>query len=449
MKSIVVRMTAAAVLLAAWQPVGAVDPFTLGGPGVDPDDFRVTVFAEGLDFPFGMQQLSDGSLLVATSDPGAGSSYFASTGKLRRFVDADLNGVADAAGTVVADSLPSSLTALRVFGDLAAVMSNTGVITVLRQGTTPADTWSSEGPLTVSGLSGWLHPPSSLSVRDTPGVPGSYDVLFQLGSKANFVETTDTATIDGLGLVSETLQGDSLYLVRLTDGGTSVTASNLTQIADGLRNPAGHAFHPATGDLYFQDNGIDTPGNSNEAFSPDELNRIAASDIGGAVENFGFPNNYIVYRTGAVVGGAGVQAELAFHAIPIADGEESEGAVQLAFAPDSFPDGLDDGLFVGFHGRFNLAGTSNEENPLVFVDLSDVTPDYFHFVTNDELEVGHPNGLLATTDSLFVSDMSATGGISPGVGAAGVIYQILVVPEPSTLALLGFALLAVTGRRRR
>ena len=33
--------------------------------------------------------------------------------------------------------------------------------------------------------------------------------------------------------------------------------SNLTRIAAGVRNAAGLAFHPTTGDLYFADNGID------------------------------------------------------------------------------------------------------------------------------------------------------------------------------------------------
>src|SRR5438046_1978725 len=40
-------------------------PFTVAGPGVNPNDFRVTTFASGLDFPLGMAILSDGSLLVA------------------------------------------------------------------------------------------------------------------------------------------------------------------------------------------------------------------------------------------------------------------------------------------------------------------------------------------------------------------------------------------------
>jgi len=34
-------------------------------------------------------------------------------------------------------------------------------------------------------------------------------------------------------------------MLTITDHGTDVTATNLTQIANGLRNPAGFAFHPA------------------------------------------------------------------------------------------------------------------------------------------------------------------------------------------------------------
>ena len=87
-------------------------------------------------------------------------------------------------------------------------------------------------------------------------------------------------------------------MLTITDHGTSVTASNLIRIASGLRNPAGFAFHPATGDLYFQDNGIDGLVDPTEAFSADELNFIARANIGGPAEYFGFPTNYTAYRTG-------------------------------------------------------------------------------------------------------------------------------------------------------
>ena len=56
-------------------------------------------------------------------------------------------------------------------------------------------------------------------------------------------------------------------MLTLIDGVAGVTATNLTQVANGLRNPAGFAFHPSTGDLYFQDNGIDGLTDPNEPLS--------------------------------------------------------------------------------------------------------------------------------------------------------------------------------------
>src|SRR5881409_3271852 len=106
-------------------------PFTAQGPGVNSSDFRITTFASNLDFPLGMAKLSDGSLLVAVSQ---GANFFNSTGKLLRFVDANQDGVADGAGTVLYTSLPGSQTAIRVGGNLVFVTGQTKPITVLRAG---------------------------------------------------------------------------------------------------------------------------------------------------------------------------------------------------------------------------------------------------------------------------------------------------------------------------
>ena len=157
--------------------------------------------------------------------------------------------------------------------------------------------------------------------------------------------------------------------------------------------------------------------------SADELNWIPAAQIGnGTVPDFGFPTNYTVYRTGALVGGGGVQPLLVFQPQPDPfTGSESEGPNDIAFAPRGFPNGLNNGIFIGFHGRFNLGGIPNEENPLVFVDLS--RTNYFQFIGNDEPNIGHLDGLLSTDDSLFIADLASTGDISTA-GHAGVIYQI-------------------------
>jgi glucose/arabinose dehydrogenase len=148
-------------------------------------------------------------------------------------------------------------------------------------------------------------------------------------------------------------------------------------VASGLRNAAGIAFHPVTGDLYFADNGIDGLVNVREPLSADELNAIAASDIGGPVEDFGFADDYIEYRTGARIGGGAIQPLIAFQPVPAPNGSESEGSNEIAFAPANFPPGLNQGVFVGFHGQFNSTGLDNEENPLVYADLE--TGAYFHF----------------------------------------------------------------------
>ena len=305
-----------------------------------------------------------------------------------------------------------------------------------------------EGTIEFTIPTGWEHVPSGLALRETPGQPGSYDLFFQLGSFDNNTVTTETATISGLGLVSGTLEGDSIYMVTITDNGTSVIGAALTQIVDGVRNPAGIAFDPSTGDLYFEDNGIDTPGNRSEAFSADELNFLSATDIGGGVDNFGYADNYTEYRTGNVIGGSGTQPLVAFQPIPSPNGDESEGAAEIAFAPAGFPDGLNNGIFVGFHGQFDLAGLDNEENPLVYVDLD--TLDYFHFIGVGESGIGHLDGLLSAGNSLFIADLSSNGSMGNGAGA-GVIYQIEFlgpahvgvtsrVPEPS---LVSFCLLGL------
>jgi len=93
---------------------------------------------------------------------------------------------------------------------------------------------------------------------------------------------------------------------------------------------------------------------------------------------------------------------------------------------------LNDGIFVGFHGRFDLAGVANEENPLVFADPSDGS--YFHFVANDEPGLGHPNGLLATHDSLYVADFSTPGGL--GASDFGAIHRIRSI-DPLSIPMLG------------
>ncbi len=409
-------------------------PFTVQGPGVQAGDFVVTTFASGLNFPLGMAKLSDGSLLVAVSE---GANFFASTGKLVRLVDANGDGIADGPATTLYANLPGSQTAVRVGGSLVFVTGFAQPITVLRAGATPADPLTFVGRISILYPSGsWEHQNSALGFRKTPGQTNRYDLLFQVGSDSNFAATTRTATLtnDAIPGANGVLAGDSAWLLTVIDHGAGVTATNLTRLARGLRNPAGYAFHPATGDLYFQDNGIDGLVNPAEPLSADELNFLARTNLGGATGDFGFPANYTVYRTGAIVGGTGLQPLIAFQPLPDPfTGRESEGVNDLAFAPPGFPDGLNTGLFLGFHGRFGAGGINNEENPVVYANPA--TGAYFHFILGQQPGIGHLDGLLATRDSLFVADLVTNGNVSSGAGA-GVIYRIesIANPAPPVLA---------------
>jgi hypothetical protein len=235
------------------------------------------------------------------------------------------------------------------------------------------------------------------------------------------------------------MQGASIYRVMVTDTGSGATVSNLTQIAKGLRNAAGMDFHPVTGDLYFEDNGIDGLQTRDEPLSADELNRLATADLGRIVPDFGFPTDYIDYHTGQRVGSGGVQPLVTFRPLPCAscpdpgdpngpDGAESEGPSGITFAPPGFPSYVNNGVFVGFHGKFNAQPSGNEENPVVFWDLG--TGQYFHFI--EAFQLGHGDQLLSTEDSLFIADLSTNGSMNTN-GGAGVVYQIASRRQAETL----------------
>ena len=422
------RRTTAIVLFAATALCVCVPAFARAqvaplrpsaAAGADPDRFRSTVFATGLHFPYGMQKLADGSLLVATSRPlPENGSYFASTGELVRLVDADGDGVSDRAPLVVLKGLPGALTALAAAGKLVFVTSSqpgAEQITVLRRNSTPYG-YMVAGRLSFTFPASWWHTTYGLAAVANGD---EYRLYFNVGSSDNAAQSEQTVTVSGL--VSAQLEGASVYELRLTLTSGQLRATSLRQVASGLRNAAGLALD-ANGDLLLADNGIDGLVNVDEPHSADELNVLTAADLATpAVESFGFPDTYVEYRTGTHVGSEGVPPVTAFQ--PIGNtAAESEGAAQVALAPAGFPPGFDQGAFVGFHGRFDQGGLANEENPVVYVDHR--TGEYAHFIGNDEPDVGHLDGLLSTMDSLFLADMSRTGSLGPEAAGNGVIYQI-------------------------
>lgn len=419
-------LVAVIVLLACTTPVAGL---TLVAPGLNANLLRVTTFAEGLNYPVGMAPLDDGSLLVAVTN---GASYFgSSTGSLVRLADSDGDGVADLRQTLVANVPGGKLSALRRAGSLIAVTGQGAgsPISFYRLAASPGDAPTFLGRIDLSyPAGGWLHPHSALELRQVRDASHRYELYFQLGSDTNFAATTRTVALGGTLGLTATLAGDALHRVELEDKPTGLTASAHTHIATGLRNATGIAFHPATGDLYLGDNGIDGLVNVNEPTSADEINVVPRAALGAAVIDFGFPGAYVEYRTGVAVGDGGQPPLVAIQPFPSPNGSEAEGVNEIAFAPPRFPAPLAGGLFAGFHGRFNLAGLANEENPLALINVDD--GDYFHFVPNDDPTVGHLDGLATTSDTLFVADVSTQGGFSGAAQNSGKIYAVKSLLPP-------------------
>ena len=375
-----------------------------------------------------MQVLSDGSLLVATSRPNdSQNGFWRSTGELIRLVDSDGDGVADSS-SVLYSGLPGILTGLSVAGNLVFVTSSAfgqERITILRMGATLVDPFTVVGALTFAFPSGWEHTTYGLAVRAAPGRGKGWELFFNVGSDANDSQGTSMVTLSGL--LSGILQGASIYKLTVTDTGSGVSVSASRQIASGLRNATGMAFHPVSGDFYFSDNGIDGPSNPDEPLSADELNVIAGRSrrrrrrlrIPATTSN-------IARATSS----GGRECSRSSHSSPCRrrTAMKARGRHRLRFgALRYFPAAVNNGIFVGFHGKFDEDQATNEENALVYVDLG--TGPYFHFISSFEPGIGHLDGLVTTADSLFVADLSSTGFLSgTGVGA-GVIYQIKAKPD--------------------
>ena len=276
--------------------------------------------------------------------------------------------------------------------------------------------------MTLDYPRGHLHRTYGIALSEARK-PGSIEVYLNVGSRLD--DQSDLAPIALSGLATGALRPESIHRVTLTLDGDSIQASEPSLIAIGLRNAAGMAFDPVSGDLYIQDNGVDLADGSEDQLSADELDVIRAERLGDEVPDFGFPNDYIAANTGVRVGSGAEQPVVAF--LPI-DGGRSEGPAEITFAPPGFPDGLDAGVLVGFHGRYGLAGVANDENPVLYVDLAErsVVP----FVPNDAPDVGHLDNLLATTDSLYMADINRLGPMGT-TAPQGVIYQVKALAEDS------------------
>ncbi|HKE22339.1 MAG TPA: hypothetical protein VKB88_08110 [Bryobacteraceae bacterium] len=415
----------------------------LNSNAVNPALFNVTTFASGLQFPASVLPVAGGNLLVETS-PGFGSA----PGQLLDF------GPGGGTGAVVYNSLPSGLmTGLVQVGNYYAVgndgsrLGPTGdhSITLVQPGPTPSSPVTTAATLTLNYAQPWEHDNVGMAVRPTPGVPGSYDLILNIGAQGDNTATpaSQQVTLTGTGfssIPSQSLSGDSLYLIRIDETGTQLAITDIQQVATGIRNVFGIAFDPATGDLYFADNGIDTlppgstltPAPDGEPPQADELNVLPGATLGtGPPPNYGFPDCYIRYAYGGIqpvaVGSGCVQPLAAFQPITDAAGtHELEGPTSLAFAPPDFPAPFNDGIFIAFTG----GESPNDEAGMAYYDFA--THQYIHFIESLNGQTGSLIGLTSTDNALFVTDVNT-----------GEVYEIAsATPEPPTSVI--FLVLSLT-----
>ncbi len=409
--------------------------------------FNVTTFATGLQFPTDITPVSSGGVLLSTS-PNYGSSpgqmtYYSPGGVAGSTVfNSPINGLST--GSV---SLGSDL----VVGTYGGITGSGNTLSILQPGATPNSPLTTVASLQMTYPSStWYHSTIGMASEPTPGAPGSYNLVLNVGSEFDNVPTpsTDTVALSGTGFgsaVSANLHGDSLYMLTINTTGAQPTVTAVQQIASGIRNVYGMAFD-ATGDLYFTDNGVDAlpPGSFLAGVTPpttdepngappqaDELNVIPAALLGSSVPNFGFPNCYIQYAYGGVPGvpvGTGCTQPLAaFQPLTDSTGvNEIIGPTDMVFAPADFPAPYNDGVFIGFTG----GQRPDEESGVVFYSFA--TDSYINFIESSNAPVNSVIGLAATDNALYLSSFGT-----------GVVYEIqaAAAPEPGSLAMVACALL--------
>ena len=244
-------------------------------------------------------------------------------------------------------------------------------------------------------------------VRDSDG-----NVVLDANGNPTYQLTTDP--VSASGLISGTLQGDSIYMVKLHDNNGTPVALEPDADRLGLRNAASMAIDPADGRprlrrqrdrrqrrrqvrLEYRRTGPD-PGGADRAGTdeffgfPEMINGQLEFSYVKTIDEPGHPET-------VVNPGVGVQPLIAFEPladpvltaqVPRARGRRGSRCRRPISRPGSTTASSSGSTASGTEG-----GIANDENPLVFADPS--TGQYFDFVSNDEPGVGHFDGAVSTS----------------------------------------------------
>jgi hypothetical protein len=415
---------------------------------VNPSLFDLSTFASGLAFPAGVQPLSNGSVLVETSP-----NYGYTPAQLLSFTPTGGGG-----GTVYTAANLGLMTGSAQVGNYYAVGNDSSEIgpggdhsiTLLQTGATPGAPSTVVATLHLNYPTPWEHPSVGLAAEATPGVPGSYNLIVNVGSQYDNTATPagSQVTLTGTGFSSiptTSLSGDSLYMLTINENGAQPAVTAVRQVASGIRNVFGMTFDSA-GNLWFSDNGMDflPPGSAQpvppagEPPQADELNFLSATQLAsGTAVNYGFPSCYIQYAWGTIpgvpVGSGCVQPVAAFQPVMDASGiHQLIGATQVALAPSTFPSGFNNGIFIGFTGD----GGPDNNGGMAYYDFG--TGQYSQFI--ESTNVDNIIGLSSTNNALFFTD-----------AGTGIVYELTsaATPEPGTCMAAALGLMAACWIRRR
>ena len=190
-------------------------------------------------------------------------------------------------------------------------------------------------------------------------------------------------------------------IMRMNPDGT-----DLEVYVSGVRNTVGFDWHPATGELWFTDNGRDLMGNDIPA---DELNRVTE-----AGQHFGFPYHHGIGVPDPEYGG---KRPLDSMVAPAQELGPHVAAVGMRFYTGGmFPSEYRHQVFIAEHGSWNRDSKIGYRITLVRLDGNDAVgyEDFAAGWLEDEDVHGRPADVEVMPDgSLLVSD-----------DYAGVIYRI-------------------------
>jgi hypothetical protein len=410
--------------------------------------------ASGLNFEYGLATTANGSIVFGQSLPTSSVGLLyglgpATTGSV--WIEPKMPDGTLGAPQKIVDGLAGVVTDVRTLsnGDIlvdsgagGAGGAGTRLMSFYTQAGTPLGSMSFSYP---SG--GWEHSTGMSFVVGNSN--GTDTVYFLVGSQADQATTTSTVTTSGL--VTSTLNGDSVYrMVVDPTGGQVQVVSAPVQVATGLRNPFGLSLD-SLGDLVIGDNGIDGPHVVNQT-GADTLDLIPAALIGTQVFDFGFPHSYVDFATGLYVSGdPNATAPLtAFRPVPDSNGvlQSSEGLAGMAYAaPGSLPFvGPDGGEIVVFHGVFDAGGSANYDNAVEYYDFASGL--YYPILDAGAPGVGHIDSVAINGHVLYLGEMTSTGLVNglAGLGGGDIYafdFSAASTPEPSTWVMggLGLALL--------